>query len=250
MRATGIVVAVVLAVALAGCADDPSASQPPPVETPSATPTPTPTPSPTAPPTPTWPPAQTYEPPTGPIQLTKAMTKPGTKLRFGQRAVVPMRYRNSFSHDETEGVVTVVVQPVKRTSTANLEGNFDEESTQLLKGKYVYYSRVEITLVSGDVSGAITPTMHGIRSRGRDAQFALIGGELPELCPESAAPTPFDTKGARWVTCAIAVGTGSSPIRGFTWEAPPYGEELQVFDEPPPQYNEFYDLGPITWTAG
>lgn len=250
MRARGIVVvSLVLTAVLAGCTDDgPSPSSQAPVETPSETPSPTPTPSsavvypppePQAPPTPTG--------PSGPLRVTKGMTKPGATLRFGQKAVVPMRYHNSFTQSYSEGVVTVTVQPVRRTSTKNLAGNFDEKSRDLLKGKWVYYARVDIALVSGDLSTTVTPTLEGVRSRGRPPAFALIGGELEEICPEGSAPADFDVKGARWSTCAIAVGTGSSPIRGFVWDEPPYGKELQLFDDPPPQFNDYYNLGGITW---
>lgn len=242
MRARGIVVVpFVLAALLTGCTEDAPTSQAP-VETPSETPTPSiayPPPEPPAPPTPTT--------PTEPLRVTKGMTKPGATLRFGQKAVVPMRYHDSFGHKYFEGVVTVTVQPIRRTSTKNLAGNFDDKSRDLLRGKYVYYARVDLALVSGDLSTAVTPTLEGVRSRGRAPAFALIGGELEEICPEGSAPADFDVKGARWATCAIAVGTGSSPIRGFVWDEPPYGKELQLFDETPPQFNDFYDLGGITW---
>ncbi|MBM7788622.1 hypothetical protein [Tenggerimyces flavus] len=246
MRARGmVVVSVVLTALLAGCADDTPTVRAP-VETPTETPSPSPTvsivyppPEPPAPPSPTG--------PSGPLQVTKGMTKPGSSLRFGQKAVVPMRYRDSFTDTYSDGVVTVTVQPIRRTSTKNLAGNFDQKSRDLLKGKYVYYARVDIALVSGDLSAAVTPSLEGVRSRGRGPAFALIGGELETICPEGSAPSSFDVKGARWATCAIAVGTGSSPIRGFVWDEPPYGKELQLFDDAPPQFNDYYDLGGITW---
>jgi hypothetical protein len=33
----------------------------------------------------------------------------------------------------------------------------------------------------------------------------------------------------------------------ITYDEPPYGPEIQIFDNPAPQYNHYYNLGPVSW---
>jgi hypothetical protein len=242
------VLGAVLVVSGCGAADEPSTAggaPTPPVATTRTPASAAPSQAPTT--RPTVPRSTAAATPTGPVRLTKGMTRPGTRLRFGQRAIVPVRHYNSFSRTYFEGVISITVEPIRRTAASKIEGNFDEKSRALLKGRTAYYARVVITNVAGTSLSVPTPTLKAYRSGRRHSEIALIGGELPE-CPEPSAPESFHRKGGRWVTCALAVSSAASPIRSFEFDDPPYGTEAKVFpDDPEPRYNEYYNLGPISW---
>ena len=246
MRYAGLLVATVALALVAGCTGDDDSDSVPPATTPTPTPplisTPTPAPIPTPTPTATTP---TYRQPAGPIRVKKGQTSPGARLRFGQRAIVPIRDHASYGGDR-EGVVAIVVGRIRTTPGRNVQGNFDEKSRSVLARSTAYYAPITITNLSGnDLSIITNPAFDGRRRGGGEPDVALIGGSLPG-CTTDPSPDDFDHRGAVWKTCVIAVSTASR-IREVHYRNAPYGIEQQIFDDPPPKYNRYYGLGDIVW---
>ncbi|TWD81273.1 hypothetical protein FB561_2384 [Kribbella amoyensis] len=175
-------------------------------------------------------------------------TTPGARLPFGRKAIVPIRYRNSFTKTFTEGVIGVAPGPIQRIPATRLEGNYDAQSRARLKGKTAYYSRIVITNESGnDLTGLISPRFSGLRRNGQNPDLLLLGGDLSS-CPEGVSPPDsFDRKGATWIVCHFEASAASRPVRVIAYREPPYGEEIQTSGEPAPAFNQYYNLGPITW---
>lgn len=199
---------------------------------------------------PTMPTTSTIAPtaPTGPLRVTEGMTPPGTRLQFGQRAVVPFRSYNSFSGTYSEGVLGIVVEPIQQIPGDQIVGNFDPESRNVLNSSTGYYTRITITNEgTNDLSSALVPRFDLRTAGGGEPDVALIGGEAAG-CPEMpGAPTPFG-RGATWVTCVADASSPSRPLTEVHYLAPPYGEEIQLFDDPPPRFNQYYSLGAIVWS--
>ncbi|MBO3752368.1 hypothetical protein J5X84_40460 [Streptosporangiaceae bacterium NEAU-GS5] len=159
---------------------------------------------------------------------------------------MPIRDYNSFTKVYTEGVLGIVVQPIRRARGSKVEGNFDAKSTAVLKNHTAYYARIVITNESGNAMSLVMPRFDARRSGGGRPDVVLIGGDLAG-CREISSPDAFDHKGARWVTCEVGVSSPSRPIQEIHYLAPPYGKEIRLFDDPPPKFNRYYNLGAIVW---
>jgi hypothetical protein len=182
--------------------------------------------------------------PTQPLRVTGTRTRPGTRLRFGQKAIVPVREYNPLRKSYTEGVLGIVVQPIRRTRGSRVEGNFDPASRAVLKRSTAYHAEITITDESGNPMSLSAPRFEARRSGGGPADVSVLGGELPG-CAESASPDSFDHKGARWVTCGLWVST--HPLREIHYMNPPYGHNAQHPDDRAPGFDRYYDLGHIIW---
>jgi hypothetical protein len=172
------------------------------------------------------------------------MTRPKTRLRFGQKAIVPIRDYNPLRKSYAEGVLGIVVQPIRRTRGSRIEGNFDAEGRALLKRSTAYYAKIVLTNESGNAMSLALPRFEARRSGGGVADVSLLGGELPG-CPESAVPDSFDHKGARWVTCELWMAT--YPLREIHYMAPPYGTNAQHPNDRAPSFDQYYGLGALIW---
>jgi hypothetical protein len=172
------------------------------------------------------------------------MTRPGTRLRFGQQAIVPIRDYNALRKSYTEGVLGIVVQPIRQTPGTRIEGNFDAASRAVLKRSTAYHAEIVITNESGNAMSLEVPRIEARRSGGGVTDVSLLGGELPG-CTESPTPDSFDHKGARWVTCEFWAST--SPLREVHYMAAPYGKNAQYPDDRVPNFDRYYGLGEIIW---
>jgi hypothetical protein len=154
------------------------------------------------------------------------MTRPGARLRFGQKAIVPVRQYNVFEKTYTEGVLGIVVQRIRRAPASKLEGNFDSNSRAVLKRHTAYYAKIIVTNESGNAMSAGTPDFDPLLSDGGipDVVVMGFGGDLPG-CRKTSPPDAdsFGRKGAQWVTCVIEVSSPSQPIKGLRYLGPPYG---------------------------
>jgi hypothetical protein len=177
------------------------------------------------------------------------MTPAGTHLRFGQKAVVPLRGYDSFSGTYTEGVIGIVVEPIQQVPGDQIVGNFDANSRSVLSSSAGYYTRITITNErDNDLSGVVVPRFDLRTAGGGEPDIALVGGEATG-CPEvPGSPPSFDHRGATWVTCKAGASSPSLPLTEVHYLAPPYGEEIQTYDAPAPQFNQYYSLGAIVWS--
>jgi hypothetical protein len=172
------------------------------------------------------------------------MTRPKTRLRFGQQAIVPVRDYNALRKSYTEGVLGIVVRPIRHTRGSRLRGNFDAASRATLRRSTAYYAQIVITNESGNAMSLAVPRFEARRGGGGLGDVSLLGGELPG-CQESSSPDSFDHKGAEWVTCGLWLST--YPLREIHYMAPPYGTNAQHPDDRAPSFNQYYDLGAIVW---
>jgi hypothetical protein len=182
--------------------------------------------------------------PTQPLRVTGKMTRPGTRLRFGQKAIVPVRDYNALRKGYTEGVLGVVVQRIRQARGSRVEGNFDAASWAVLKRSTAYYAKIIITNESGNPMQLPVPRFEARRSGGGPADVIVLGGKLPG-CAETPSPDSFDHKGARWVTCGLWVST--YPLREIHYTNPPYGQNAQHPSDRAPSFSRYYNLGAIIW---
>ncbi|MGN9911144.1 hypothetical protein ACTMTJ_26675 [Phytohabitans sp. LJ34] len=230
------VLVIALALVVAGCTSRDTVAEP--LPSPSPTPSPTPAASPSGPsPIPT---ASL----TGPLRVTAGMTRPGTRLRFGQKATVPIRQFNPRRDAYLEGVLGIVVQPIRSIPGSQVKGNFDARSAAELKRSRAYYVKIIITNESGNPLPLERPQFDGLYGDGDLSYNVLIGGEIPG-CEEVGAPEAFDRKGARWETCDRWISSPSEPIRQVSYQGVPYGEAPKAFADS--KFNRHYNLGPIVW---
>jgi hypothetical protein len=181
---------------------------------------------------------------TGPLRLSAGMTRPGTRLRFGQKATVPIRQYNPRLRGYVEGRLGIVVQPIRSIPGTQIKGNFDASSAERLKRIRAYYVRIVITNESGNPMPLEQPQFDGLHGDGKLSYTVLVGGEVPG-CEEVSAPVPFDRKGARWLTCERWAASPSEPIRQVSYHGTPYGTASTAFEDS--KFNRHYNLGPIIW---
>jgi hypothetical protein len=234
-RIDAVAAALVPGLLLAGCSGDGGPASP--VSTPPVKP---PAPAPVLSP----PRGATTTPPAQPLRVTGKMTRPRTRLRFGQKAIVPIRDYNALRKSYTEGVLGIVVQRIRQTPGTRIEGDFDAGSRAVLKRSTAYRAEIVITNESGNAMSLSVPRFEARRSGGGVADVSVLGGELPH-CTESPSPDSFDHKGARWVTCELWAST--YPLREIHYMAPPYGKNAQHPNDRAPSFNQYYDLGAIIW---
>lgn len=207
-------------------------------------PTATPAATPRASPSPSGPSPVATAPLTAPLRVAAGMTRPGTRLRFGQKATVPIRQFNPRLNGYLEGVLGIVVQPIRSIPGAQVKGNFDAESAAELKRSRAYYVKIIITNESGNPLPLESPQFDGLYGDGDLSFNVLIGGEIPG-CEQVGAPEAFDRRGARWVTCDRWLSSPAEPIRQVSYHEVPYGEAPKAFADS--RFNRQYNLGPIIW---
>ncbi|MFI0406791.1 hypothetical protein [Actinomadura sp. 3N508] len=187
--------------------------------------------------------------PTGPLRLTDEMTRPGTRLRFGEKAIVPVREFYRLQRVYTEGVIGIVVHRIRTSPGSRVQGAFDEEDRATLNRHIAYYTKVTITNESG---GAFTPDTSGLNADFGDwgPAVTMLGEEGLPGCREGNPPddNEFGRKGAVWKTCLLGVSSRSRPMKAVQYDDPPYGKDVQAEDDPSPDFNKHYNLGPITWS--
>ncbi|GAB2842276.1 hypothetical protein GCM10027176_52740 [Actinoallomurus bryophytorum] len=198
------------------------------------------------------PPAPTLTPPRGstttvptqPLRVTGKMTRPGTRLRFGQKAIVPVRDYNALRKSYTDGVLGIVVRRIRHAPGSRVEGAFDPAGWAVLKRSTAYSAEIVMTNESGNPMQLPVPRFEARRSGGGPANVLLSGGTLPG-CEETHSPDAFDHEDARWVTCEFWVS--AYPLREIHYMNPPYGQNAQHPSDRAPSFERYYDLGPIIW---
>lgn len=208
------VVAAVLTFAVAGCTGDTIAgtgtgsvqttTQP---SAPTIT-TPTTTPRPYATTTPT-------------LELTDEATKPGTKLKFGEQAIVP------FYSTYAKGLlgITVTVESVKATEEEIDKLPLKDEDKGKLKGKMFFFVKQTLVDIDGaNFEGVTSPYLQATtRSGGFPGTLLGVGNHDVTGCEAgSLAPSDFSVKGAKFEDCRLAFGTASDPIASLAFTTKPY----------------------------
>lgn len=207
MKRSGLPLLLGLSVLLAGCAlpssDDESDAAPPPAP---------PAPATTAPQNPA---PQSPAPAAGNAQATP----PGTKLRIGQRAVVP------YERAGTTGMLGITVTAIEPGDQAAFRQRFGARAD----GMTPFYIRYTVENVGGtDLSRSSAPLLTGVGPDG-GGTGAVVIGTMPG-CDRARPDDAFAAAGARYEMCRLqAAGRGGS-VAGAAYE------------------EDAYEDSPITWT--
>jgi hypothetical protein len=147
------------------------------------------------------------------------VTAPGTKLKVGDRAVLPFRYTS-----DKKGTIAVTVTAIEKGAEADMAAFGDKA-----KGMTPYYIKMKVENVGGTDLSYASLKLDGMLEGGAGTGVILIGG-LPDKCDRQSAPREFTTKGASFETCSLSA-TKTAPITGAQ------------FDE-----GDAYSDSPVVWT--
>ncbi|MZD05132.1 hypothetical protein GTW43_08540 [Streptomyces sp. SID5785] len=148
-------------------------------------------------------------------------TAPGTKLKIGDRAVLPYRYTA-----DKKGTVAVTVTAIDKGAESDM-ASFGAKA----KGMTPYYIRMKVENVGGTDLSYASLKLDGVLEGGGPTGVILIGG-LPGKCKSESAPSDFKTKGASYETCALSASK-TGPVTGAS------------YDE-----GDAYSDSPVVWSAG
>ncbi|HEY6740317.1 MAG TPA: hypothetical protein VI076_15845 [Actinopolymorphaceae bacterium] len=154
---------------------------------------------------------ETSEPAAGSSELTK----PGTELKVGERAVLPY----------DDGVVAVTVSAVEKADKAAFVAKFGDRAKDIVP----YFIKYEVEFVEGkDLAYSSGPRLD-LQTADGGRTGAIVSGEM-EGCERESAPKEFDSPGASFETCRLAGASPDVQITGAKFE-----------DEEP------YEDSPIVW---
>ncbi|MYU25274.1 hypothetical protein [Streptomyces sp. SID8352] len=128
------------------------------------------------------------------------VTKPGTKLGIGERAVLPFTYGTS-----KKGTIAVTVTAIEKGAEADM-AKFGDKA----KGMTPYFIRMKVENVGGTDLSYSSLKLDGVLEGGGGTGVILIGG-LPDKCDSKTAPREFTTKGASFETCSLSA-TKTAPV--------------------------------------
>ncbi|MEU8628671.1 hypothetical protein [Streptomyces sp. NPDC048669] len=146
-------------------------------------------------------------------------TAPGTKLKIGDKAVLPFKYGT-----DKKGTIAVTVTAIEKGAEADMAG-FGAKA----KGMTPYYIRMKVENVGGTDLAYSSLKLRGELEGGGPTGIVLIG-DLPGKCDNDTAPRDFTTKGASYETCSLSA-TKTTPIVAAS------------FDE-----GDAYSDSPVLWT--
>lgn len=147
------------------------------------------------------------------------VTAPGTKLKVGEKAVLPFKY------GDKKGTIAVTVTAIEKGAEADMAG-FGAKA----KGMTPYYIRMKVENTGGTDLSYASLKLRGELADGGPTGIVLIG-DLPGKCDNDGAPQDFKTKGASYETCSLSA-TKTTPIAAAS------------FDE-----GDAYSDSPVLWTS-
>lgn len=147
------------------------------------------------------------------------VTAPGTKLKVGDRAVVPFRYTS-----DKKGTIAVTVTAIEKGAESDMAAFGDKA-----KGMTPYFIKMKVENVGGTDLSYASLKLDGVLEGGAGTGVILMG-DIPGKCDRETAPRDFTTKGASYETCSLAA-TKTTPVTGA------------AFDE-----GDTYSDSPVVWT--
>ncbi|RII11225.1 hypothetical protein DSC45_29165 [Streptomyces sp. YIM 130001] len=126
------------------------------------------------------------------------VAKPGTKLKVGDRAVLPFEYTS-----EKKGTVAVTVTEIAKGAESDMSA-FGEKA----KGMTPYYIKMKVENVGGTDLTYASLKLDGVLEGGGGTGVVLIG-DIPGKCDSESAPAEFKTKGASYETCTLTASKGA-----------------------------------------
>ncbi|MEO3826544.1 hypothetical protein [Actinomadura sp. B10D3] len=136
-----------------------------------------------------------------PGQSNGQATPPGTRLEFGQRAVVP------FDYGSKKGTIGITVTTIEKGDQSDFLRRFGSRA----KGLTPYYIRYRIENVGGtDLSFTTAPSLTALDQDGRGTGVVLVG-DLPG-CERGEAGANFKTAGATIEGCRLQAGRGGTEV--------------------------------------
>jgi hypothetical protein len=148
------------------------------------------------------------------------VTAPGTKLKVGDRAVLPFEYTS-----EKKGTIAVTVTAIEKGAEADMAAFGDKA-----KGMTPYFIKMKVENVGGTDLSYASLKLDGVLEGGTGTGVVLIGG-IPGKCDNESAPAEFTTAGASYETCSLSATEGT----------PVTAAEFSEGDE--------YTEGPVVWTS-
>ncbi|MFJ8858532.1 hypothetical protein ACIRD8_08850 [Streptomyces sp. NPDC102451] len=148
------------------------------------------------------------------------VTAPGSKLKVGDKAVLPFTYGT-----DKKGTIAVTVTAIEKGAEADMD-KFGAKA----KGMTPYYIRMKVENVGGTDLSYASLRLRGQLAGGGPTGVILIG-DLPGKCDSETAPRDFTTKGASYETCSLSA-TKTEPVAAAS------------FDE-----GDAYTDSPVLWTS-
>lgn len=157
-------------------------------------------------------------------------TKQGTKLKFGEKAIV------QFKQAHTTGVIGVTAVGIKKGTAAELA---QLKLGDRVKGFVPYYITFKISNESGtDFNFSSIRSTHGLLGDGTPAQAVILMGKFAP-CQDNDARQAFSSKGASYTTCRLVLAGTGSTVSGVDYNA----NDPDVNTAADTDYNK----DPITW---
>ncbi len=136
---------------------------------------------------------------------TGEFTKQGTELKFGEKALVPVK---------TGGTLGVTATSIMKGDPADLA---PLQLGDKAAGQTPWYINFTITNESGDDLSAVSVGLTGglLGDGSRAASVSIIGRFRP--CENATSPRTFTTKGASFTTCRLALAGGTAMVTAATY---------------------------------
>lgn len=166
-------------------------------------------------------PSKPYLTVTPTLELSDRTTKPGTKLKFGQQAVVPF---HSYYDKGLLGITGTVDSAPASDEDIDYLPLTDGDKAKL-RGKTFFFVRTKMVDLDGtNFTDVLAPTLSAT-TRSGGWPGALLGGARADVtgCDSaSAAPKDFSTPGAVYEQCQLYFGEPSDPITSLAYTDEPY----------------------------
>ena len=146
------------------------------------------------------------------------VTKPGTELKLGERAVVPFKYGTTKS-----GTIAITVTAIEKGANADLAKYGDKA-----KGITPFYLRATVENVDGADLAYSSVSLRALGTDGRSTGVIITGST--DQCKSGTAGKDFTQAGAKFETCTLQGAREGSEVAAAT------------FDK-----GDGYDKSPLVW---
>ncbi|MCR6482966.1 hypothetical protein M8542_09050 [Amycolatopsis sp. OK19-0408] len=148
------------------------------------------------------------------------VTKPGTELKLGERAVVPFKYGTTKS-----GTIAITVTAIEKGANADLARYGDKA-----KGITPFYLRATVENVDGADLSYASISLRALGSDGRSTGVIITGST--DQCKSGTAGKDFSTAGAKFETCTLQGAREGEAVGAATFDK---GDD--------------YDKSPVVWKS-